>query len=427
MLANIRRTIAISILMSLVFVHFAAAAPEGQAETQETAPEIKSPSAIVVDAGRNQVLYSKNSDARLHVSAACKLMTAAVVIDSAKENLDARVTISKESVDSEGSALSLDVGGKYTIEDLLFGIMLTSANDAALALAEYVGGDIAAFVSLMNTKADALNMADTHFTNPTGLYDEAQYTTARDLATLVSHASSDPVYNKFLSAQFRSWYTHDGNTQLLQSQNQLFWQYDGVDGGKIGYNFKEQMAAVTTVTRDDRRLICIVLNSPQDVMYEDSIKLLDYGFYGFKTSILAQKGDPQTSIFIGDEEISLVCDNNVYYTHPIGQSYIKDIKFNIVQDLKPPIYKNKIVGTAKFILEDDTEIDVNLLPERDIIPPDDFYTSLYKQLTQNSDILFLLIFLISLEAVLILYHLVKFVVRLIRKLSSNGNKKAGPA
>ena len=162
------------------------------AASRVPAPDISAPSALLMEAETGQILYEKNTGIPLHISAANKLMTVLVAVENG--NLSSNVTVSSESVITEGSTLNLVVGEKYLLNDLLHAVMLTSANDAAIAVAEHISsGDIGKFVDLMNKTAEKLGMDNTHFTNPTGLYDENQYTTASDIAKLVRYHRKSPV------------------------------------------------------------------------------------------------------------------------------------------------------------------------------------------------------------------------------------------
>ena len=169
------------------------------AASRVPAPDISAPSALLMEAETGQILYEKNTGIPLHISAANKLMTVLVAVENG--NLSSNVTVSSESVITEGSTLNLVVGEKYLLNDLLHAVMLTSANDAAIAVAEHISsGDIGKFVDLMNKTAEKLGMDNTHFTNPTGLYDENQYTTASDIAKLVRYASGNPQFSIIFNA-----------------------------------------------------------------------------------------------------------------------------------------------------------------------------------------------------------------------------------
>lgn len=385
-------------------------------------PSIKAPSAIVIESRRGQILYEKSPHIKLHISTACKIMTALLAIEHEKGKLYSKVTISKECIEAGGSALSLEVGQKYTVEDLLYGILLTSANDAANALAEYVGGDINKFVSIMNNKANELNLKNTHFANPTGLFDESQYTTAYDFAMLLKYAISNPVFSKLFSTDVKTWINEDGSTKILTNQNTLFWSYDGVDGGKTGFNDKEKQTVITTATRSNQKLVCVVLDAPKESMFDDSVKILDYGFKSYKTGLLVSKGSSLKTEKISDSEVNLISINDVYYTHPVGEYYVKAINFNITKNLTLPVEKNKIIGTARYILNDDTIIDINLYPDKNISLPEDTYSKVYKKIMENKDIVILVVILLFIEAILMIYKLIKLMARLIKK-SSTAEKK----
>lgn len=397
------------------------AASDISASSSANAPEISAPSAILVEAESGQVLFGKNVDERLHISAACKLMT--VLIASENADFSSYVTVSSDSVEAEGSALSLDVGAKYELGDLLYGIMLTSANDAAKAVAEYTAGDIDKFVERMNATAAKLNMTNTHFTNPTGLLDENQYTTARDISLLIKYALTNSNFNRAFSVKARPWYSGDGTTKILTSPNKLFWSYDGVEGGKTGYNKKELQTIITTAYQENMRLISIVLNSPEKDLFSSAAALFDYGFLNFRKSTLVRKGEVLKTATLDGKEINLISQNDVTYIHPIGESYIKE--FSATADLKPPIRKAIPAGSASYVLQDGTVISVSLYPETEIVPEDNFMTKARKTLTENKDILFMILFLAALEVILVLFNLVKLLKKLVSHIVSGKKRQPG--
>jgi D-alanyl-D-alanine carboxypeptidase (penicillin-binding protein 5/6) len=377
-------------------------------------PGVEASSAILIDAEKGQILYQKSINKRLHISVANKIMSCLVAIESLRDNLTAKVTISKEAADVEGSALNLEVGEKYSAEELLYAVMITSANDATLALAEHIGGDTEGFVTLMNNKAGELNLKDTHFTNTTGLYDESQYTTAYDLALLTRHAvNTSPVFNRMFSTHVKPWARKNGENIILTSQNQLFFSYDGVDGGKTGYNQKNLQSAVTTVTRGSQKLICVVLDSPENAVFTDSVNILNFGFEHYRKDVLVQRNTPVETVVIEGIQVGLVSRIDVNYTHPVGESYVKKIDLNIFNPLSPPIEVNKVIGTARYVLNDNTVIDVSLYPDKEVSAPVGFWGSLKNKFLQNRDILILALILVFVEAAIILYHLIRLVSRFI--------------
>lgn len=388
--------------------------PSADAAEPSDASAFKASSVILADVDRGQVLFEKNSKMPLHVSAACKLMTVLLAIESG--DLSSNVTISSDSVDAKGSALSLEAGKKYPLGDLLYGIMLTSANDAATAVAESIGGDTRKFVDDMNAMADKLGMKDTHFVNPTGLFDEAQYTTAYDISLLIKYAFTKPVFKTIFSEKARPWEYDDGS-KILTSQNKLFWSYSGITGGKTGYNEKEKQSAVVTAGRNGMELVAVVLDSPEADLFSDTAKLLDYGFDNFMKSILVNSGEVLKTVTVEENNINLISQRDIYYIHPLGESYIKE--FSTTTDIKQPISKSKPAGVARYLLQDNSLIEINLYPQTEIAPPpEDFISAAKKQIIANKDILYLVLFLLLLEFVFMVAGLVRLFKRLFSKRTS---------
>lgn len=379
------------------------------ASSRVPVPEISAPSAILVESETGQVLYSKDSQTLLHISSACKLMTILVAIENS--DIFANATVSTEAAKMEGSALNLEVGSKYQLNDLLHAIMLTSANDAAIVVAEHVSsGSVNKFINLMNETAEKLNMSNTYFTNPTGLFDERQYTTANDISLLIRYANKNQIFNRIFSTKARPWYSAGNEAEILTSSNQLFWSYDGIEGGKTGYNKKEQQSVISTASRTNIKLISIVLDVPDSKMYSDTIALFNYGFDNFWKSTLVRKGEVLKTADFEGNKVKLISQNDIMYVHPIGDSYIKE--FNAIADLKPPLKKTIPVGSAKYILRDGTEVNVSLYPESEIIPQEDTMTKVKKRILENRDIFILVLVLLAIEAILIVFNIGK----LIRKL-----------
>lgn len=382
-------------------------------------PKIKAKSAIIIETRRGQVLYEKQSTEKMHVSSINKIMTALIVIE--KEKLDSKVTISKESANSEGSILDLQAGEKYTVEDLLYATMLSSANDAANALAEYSGGDISKFVSAMNEKCQKLNLKNTYFSNPTGLYDKSQYTTAYDISTLIRYAINNPIFNKIFSCQVNPLLTSTG-TKMLVNQNKLLWSYEGADGGRVGYNSQELQTVITSATKNNQRLISIVLDSPEAIALEDSTQLLNYGFNNYRTGILVSKDQPVKTVSIENNQVDLFSLEDIYYTYPLGDNYLKGVDFKLAGNLSLPVKMDRIAGTMKYMLKDNTIIDVNLYPGKDVSAPENKVSIYIKKLLENRDVFILLVILVLIELILIVVNLVKFIVKIISSLRTHRKK-----
>ncbi len=371
-----------------------------------TEPVVEASAAMLFELRRGQVLYSKDHDEPLHIAAASKLMTVYIAID--KLDINTMVTASKEAVNAEGAQLELTVGEKYTAESLIHASMLNNANDATIALAEAVGGTVENFVKLMNDYAASLNMVNTTFINPTGSYDEKQRTTASDMMRLLRHAlTTNSTFEKVFSSQAKPWFDKE-KTMVLTSLNEMFWSYDGVDGGKVDFNDPQYQTVITSVTRNQQRLVCLLLDSPVENMYTDSMKLLDFGFNNFRRGPLVYNGQPMNSVNIEGHEVTLISNSDVYYTYPVGDNYIQKIQYDLIEtSMKLPLYRNTLLGNVKFSLTDGTIITVDLFPDREILPEMTFFEKTHKRLMEYPELFYIIAGLVIIEILLIITRIFK--------------------
>ena len=253
--------------------------------------------AILMDAATGRVLYEKNTDSRSLIASTTKIMTALVVAEQC--NVLDRVRIMKEAVGVEGSSMYLREGEILTVQELLYGLMLHSGNDAAVALAIYCGGTVEGFAELMNDKARQLGMNDSHFENPNGLDAPGHYSTARDLAILAAYAMENPIFYKTVSTK-----NVTVGERYLRNHNKLLWLYEGADGVKTGYTRAAGRILVSSATRNGRRLIAVTINAPDD--WNDHTLLLNQGFSGFVHRRIVSSGE-----IIGCVEIAGGCSGNV--------------------------------------------------------------------------------------------------------------------
>ena len=245
--------------------------------------------AIVLDGVTGRVLYEKNAEEESLIASTTKIMTALVVCEQC--NVLDRVRIPKEAVGIEGSSMYLQEGEVLTIQELLYGLMLHSGNDAAVALAIYCGGTVEGFAELMNDKARQLGLEHTHFMNPHGLDCPDHYSTARDLAVLAAYAMENPIFARTVSTK-----TVTISNRSLRNHNKLLWQVEGADGVKTGYTKAAGRILVSSACRQGRRLICVTIDDPND--WSDHSTLLEDGFSRFRIRMIVKKGE-----VLGTEEV----------------------------------------------------------------------------------------------------------------------------
>lgn len=229
---------------------------------------------IIMEASTGTILESSNHDAKLPMASTTKIMTAIVCIEHTKP--EEKVKITAQSAGTEGSSMYLKTDEIITVENLLYGLMLVSGNDAANALAIHVGGSIEKFADMMNQKAEELGLTNTRFENPSGLYSEGHYTSAHDLAKLTAYALKNETFAKIVATKS---YTADGRT--LVNHNRLLRELDGCIGVKTGYTRDCGRCLVSAVKRDNVTLICVTLNCPDDwrthkTLYENNFKRCSY-------------------------------------------------------------------------------------------------------------------------------------------------------
>ena len=238
--------------------------------------------AIVMDAATGRILYQQNADARSLIASTTKIMTALVVCEQC--NVLDRMRIPKEAVGIEGSSMYLQEGEVLTIQELLYGLMLRSGNDAAVALAIYCGGTVEGFAELMNDKARNLGLKNTHFVNPNGLDAPGHYSTARDLAVLAAYAMENPVFWQTVSTK-----NVKAGERYLTNHNKLLWRVEGADGVKTGYTQAPGRILVSSATRDSRRIIAVTIDDGDD--WNDHAALLNEGFSRYQVEKSVSEGD----------------------------------------------------------------------------------------------------------------------------------------
>lgn len=259
------------------------------------AQAISAQKAILMDGETGRVIYEKDAYSRSLIASTTKIMTALLVCEQC--NVLDRMRIPKEAVGIEGSSMYLKEGEVLTLQELLYGLMLQSGNDAAVALAIYCGGTVEGFVQLMNDKAYRMGLTGTNFENPNGLDSPHHYSTARDLAVLAAYAMQNPIFAQTVATR-----SVRVGERSLQNHNKLLWRVDGADGVKTGYTKAAGRILVSSAKRDGRRLICVTINDGND--WADHQLLLEDGFSRYENKTIVQAGDVlgQRAVVGGESE-----------------------------------------------------------------------------------------------------------------------------
>ncbi len=327
-----------------------------ESPSKETAsvPSVSAAAAVLIDADSGRVLYEHNSNQRMPMASTTKIMTALVAISAYP--VDTVVRVSPLAVGVEGSSVYLYAGEELTMEQLLYAMLLESANDAAAAIAIAVGGDIASFADMMNGMAEQIGLADTHFENPHGLDGAEHYTTAKDLAALTAYALQNETFRNIVST-----YKHEipmngsEGTRLLINHNKLLRTYSGAIGVKTGFTKKSGRCLVSAAEREGVTLVAVTLSAPDD--WNDHANMLDYGFSLIERLTVCEKGALSFTVPVingSAEGVTVSNDGELILT--LDRYSNRNIKTVIELDrfYFAPIASGEVLGHAVFILEGKT-------------------------------------------------------------------------
>ena len=293
---------------------------------------------IVMDYNTGKVFESKNKDLIRSVASISKVMTAIVAIENS--SLDTYVEVNDDILKAYGSSIYLQIGEIVSLEDLLYGLMLRSGNDAAVTIARGVGGSIESFVDLMNDKAKGIGMLNSTFNNPSGLDvdDDGNLSTSYDMALLMKYALNNETFRKITSTkEYRS-----KNHGTWLNKNKLLRQYDNTSGGKTGFTTKARRTLVTSAKKGDMELIVVTLDCGGDFAFHK--EMYEKYFNNYKTFKLLKEG---SNIY---EEYELICDSNIIITLEKSEISKSEIIYKISSDSADVILKNVMeekIGVCK--------------------------------------------------------------------------------
>ncbi|HZD60452.1 MAG TPA: D-alanyl-D-alanine carboxypeptidase family protein [Anaerolineae bacterium] len=363
------------ITMSAPLSHAAFANPLAAVDTPDragirTAPEVTAASAMLIDAKTGDMLWRKNSEEKRPIASITKIMTAIVTIKHA--NLDDTVTVKRDALGPGMlGGVRLAVNERMKLRDLLYALLLPSANDAAVAIADHVGGSVSGFAGMMNSKAALIGAQNTHYMNPHGLDHANHYSTARDLATIARYAMQDKTFAEITST--KTWQLNRSAPGLptnIKSTNVLLSSYPGANGGKTGYTRKAGNCLVASATRGDVSLISVVLGEKKrKILFKESAALLDFGFSLYGEKKLISKGAIYKTVtsrygpyvdLVAAEDVSAVVRE--YLPTRIETQYVSDIDLPVRRGTvlgKVILYQaDRVIGASDLVAKEDIEYPV---------------------------------------------------------------------
>lgn len=332
--------LAITLVLSVSLPVFAAAEPE-----------VSAASAILMDRKSGRVLWEKEPGRCLSIASTTKIMTAIIALEYGCEA--DRVIVSEEAAATEGSSIWLDEGEEKTLRELIYGLMLRSGNDAAVAIAEHIADSVDNFCLLMNHKAREIGAVNTWFSNPHGLAHDLHYSTAYDLALISCYALQNERFREIISTPEYtiSWPGHPWD-RIMSNQNRLLEIYPGGDGVKTGWTQTAGRCFVGSATREGWQLVAVVLNAPQ--MWEDATLLLDYGFDTFKSEEILYRGQVVCSADVakGDGKVAVVVAGEFHYPLLPGERSAVRFKFKLAEEIRAPVPAGKKLGELEMYLRE---------------------------------------------------------------------------
>lgn len=365
MLKRKTRFAALLLAAALFIPSLAAAAP-----LEDGLPiEITSPAVILAEAETGTVIFEKNADERREVASITKLMTALLVFEALEDNdiaLTDQVTVSQRAAAMEGSQALLDADTDYKLEDLLRTMIMASANDSAVALAEYLAGTEENFVQRMNERAQTLGMDDTHYVNCTGYPQEGQYTTARDVMTLSCEVSRHPAYHTYASVWVDTLVHPSGRTTDLTNTNRLVRFYEGCDGFKTGSTDAAKYCVSATAEKNGMRLIAVVLGCENSqTRFNEARSMLEYGFATYQRATIARKSDAlgeQLKVNRGSaESVDLLLGSGLSMLLRNGQASQLKMELVIPESIDAPVDAGQVVGFVRVLLGETAVAKLNVV------------------------------------------------------------------
>lgn len=338
------------IVISVVFLTICFINPYQVGAINNSGLGVSAEGAVLIDVKSGRILYEKNPDKRMRIASLTKIMTSIIAIEDGE--LNKLVETSNNAYGVEGSSIYLKLKEKLTLENMLYGLMMRSGNDAAVAIAEHIGGSLEGFVYLMNEKAAYIGMNQSNFTNPHGLDNEIHYSTANDMAILTAYALKNETFRKIVSTSKKSVpMSGEDWDRVWTNKNRLLYMYEWADGVKTGYTKLAKRCLASSATKEGVQLACVTLNASDD--WNDHIRLLEYGFNNYQYCNLLKEGTIVKKVTIEDEVFDLISDEDFIY--PLTKNEKLQISSKTVVDIKDNMLNSdsdRTAGRVEFYLND---------------------------------------------------------------------------
>ena len=358
-------------------------------------PNLNSRAAIIYDRCSGSILFGKNENEQRKMASTTKIMTAIVVIENG--NLDDIVTVSDKAAGTGGSRLGLHANDKISVRNLLYGLLLCSGNDAAVALAQHIGNDLSGFADLMNKKCSELGLTSTHFVTPHGLDNDDHYTTAFELAVITDYALKNDVFKSIVGTKNYTVQINN-HSKNLSNTNELLGNLDGVYGVKTGFTNGANRCLVTSIKRGSMDIICIVLGADtKKLRTADSVKLINYVFDNFEMINFREKIETEFNNWLScnssnftvekgiSNDISPILDTIPYDYFPVKKNNIDSINIyiNCNNNFKAPFFSNSEIGCLIVSINNKTVLTLSIKSSNTIYKKSysDFFVTLLKDYT----------------------------------------------
>ena len=314
-------------------------------------------SAYLVDYATGTVLYSRNENERLPIASMVKIMTANLTLEAIERGditLDDDVLVSENAASMGGSQVFLDADSTHKVSDLLRSVIVASANDSCVALAEHIDGSVQKFVARMNSRADELGMKNTHFVNCTGLPAPGGYSSAKDASLMFAALIKHPIFFEYAKVWMEDYKHPSGRTTTISNTNKLVRFYKGCDGGKTGFTNEAKFCLTATAKRDDMRVIAVLIGADSSQNRNAAVsQMFDYAFANFENSVLKKANEPieNTVEVLGGKKttINLSINNDLTAFKEKNGNENYEVKYELPRAIKAPIRQGDVIGEAYLV------------------------------------------------------------------------------